>query len=147
MWSEHSDSSSRRLAVTVTPTDVVTRLLDGISHRRWDELADLYAEDAVVRMPFAGSGVTRIEGRDAVRAHFAAAAGGPLALTAENVVIHRTEDPEVVISEYEYAGRVATTGRSFRVSNVQVVRVRDARIVESRDYHDHQALARALDPA
>jgi uncharacterized protein len=132
--------------VAATPTEVVTRLLEGITARNWDQLSDLYADDVVIDVPFAVPGGTRIAGRQDVHAHFAAAADGPLAFTADHVVIYRTDDPEVVVSEYEYAGRVATTGKSFRFRNVQVVRVRDGRIVESRDYHDHRALERALDP-
>ena len=55
-----------------------------------------------------------------------------------------TADPEVVVAEFDYDGRVATTGHSFRVANIQVLRVRGGRIVSSRDYHDHMALAAAV---
>jgi ketosteroid isomerase-like protein len=131
--------------VPATPTEIATRLLDGISARRWEELAELYADDAVVELPFAAPGPTRLTGRADIHAHFVTAAAGPLAFIADHVLIHRTEDPEVVVSEFEYAGRVATTGKPFRFRNIQVVRVRDGKIVESRDYHDHRAIARALD--
>jgi ketosteroid isomerase-like protein len=40
---------------------------------------------------------------------------------------------------------VTTTGRSFEARCIFVVRVRDGLIVESRDYVDHVALARAGD--
>jgi ketosteroid isomerase-like protein len=50
----------------------------------------------------------------------------------------------VVIAEFDYHGRVTTTGHTFRVANIQVLRVRDGRIVSSRDYHDHLALAAAV---
>jgi ketosteroid isomerase-like protein len=96
-------------------------------------------------MPFAPSPPARLEGREAIRAHFAAAASGPLTLQASNVVVHDTGDPEVVIAEFDYDGQVSTTGRSFRVSNIQVLRVRNGQIVSSRDYHDHLAIAAALD--
>jgi ketosteroid isomerase-like protein len=122
---------------------VFESLLQGISDRRWDDLADLYAEDAVVEMPFA-TPPGRLEGREAIRAHFAAAGRGPLTLRASNVVVHDTGDPEVVIAEFDYDGQVSTTGRSFRVSNIQVLRVRNGRIVSSRDYHDHLTIAAAL---
>jgi hypothetical protein len=61
-----------------SPRSVLESLLQGISVGKWNDLADLYAQDAVVEMPFAPSAPTRLEGREAVRAHFAAAAGGPL---------------------------------------------------------------------
>lgn len=126
-----------------TPREIFERLLRGVTEQRWSELPDLYAEDAEVDMPFAPGGA-HIAGRDAIRAHFAAAASGPLEFSARDVVVHETADPEVVVAEYDYEGRVATTGRRFRVANVQVLRVRAGRIISSRDYHDHRALAEAL---
>jgi ketosteroid isomerase-like protein len=90
------------------------------------------------------SGLTRLEGREAVRAHFAAAAGGLLRVQVSNLVVHDTGDPEVVIAEFDYEGQVTMTGRSFRVANIQVLRVRNGQIVSSCDYHNHLALAAAL---
>jgi uncharacterized protein len=58
-------------------------------------------------------------------------------------VVHDTGDPEVVIAEFDYDGQVTTTGHSFRVANVQMLRVRNGKIVSSRDYHDHLAIAAA----
>jgi uncharacterized protein len=95
-------------------------------------------------MPFAPSAPARLEGREAVQAHFAAAAGGPLKVRAGNVVVHDTSDPEVIIAEFDYHGQVTTTGRSFQVANIQVLRVHNGKIVSSRDYHDHLAIAAAL---
>ncbi|HEX5505419.1 MAG TPA: nuclear transport factor 2 family protein [Thermomicrobiales bacterium] len=125
------------------PREVLERLLRGIEGRRWQELPELYAEDAVVEQPLAVPEPTRLEGREAIRKHFAAA-GGPLAFRVGNVVVHQTGDPEVIVAEYDYEGRVTTTGRTFRVANIQVLRVRDGLIVASRDYHNHLALAAAL---
>ena len=127
-----------------SPRKVFESLLQGISDGELSDLADLYAEDAVVELPFTPSSPTRLEGREAVRAHFAAAAGLPLRMKAGNVVVHDTGDPEVVIAEFDYDGQVTTTGHSFRVSNIQVLRVRDGKIVSSRDYHNHLAIAAAL---
>lgn len=121
------------------------RLIGGISSGGWPELSALYAEDAVVEQPFAiPPAPRRLDGRDAVHAHFCAAAGGPLRLTARNVVAHETADPEVIIAEFDYDGLVTTTGRTFTVANIQVLRVRDGLIVHTRDYHDHHALGEAL---
>jgi uncharacterized protein len=127
-----------------SPRSVFESLLKGISDGKWNDLADLYAEDAVVELPFTPSSPTRLEGREAVRAHFAAAAGLPLRIQASNVVVHDTGDPEVVIAEFDYDGQVTTTGHSFPVSNIQVLRVRNGQIVSSCDYHNHLAIAAAL---
>ncbi|WP_158587926.1 nuclear transport factor 2 family protein [Actinomadura logoneensis] len=130
----------------MTPRETFLRLVQGISAGRWDELADLYAEDAVVEQPFAvPPAPSRIEGRTTVAAHFARAGEGPLRFRVrDGAVVHETADPEVIVTEFTYDGEVTTTGAVFTMSNVQVLRVRDGLIVSSRDYHDHAALGRAL---
>jgi ketosteroid isomerase-like protein len=65
-------------------------------------------------------------------------------MTARNVVVHQTADPEVIVAEFEYAGRNTETGRDFVVPNVFVMRVREGRIVESRDYAHHRAFEEAM---
>ena len=127
-----------------SPRSVFESLLQRFSDGKWTDLADFYAEDAVVELPFAPPSPTRLQGREAVRAHFAAAAGLPLKIRASNVVVHDTGDPEVVIAEFDYDGQVTTTGHPLRVSNIQVLRVRNGQIVSSRDYHNHLAIAAAL---
>jgi ketosteroid isomerase-like protein len=123
-----------------SPRAVFERLIRGISEGRWHDLADLYAEDAVVEQPFVSAAPGRIEGREAVRAHFAGAAGMGLRLVARDVVIHETADPEVIVAEFDYeitGGEGTTTA-----ANIQVLRVRDGLITATRDYHDHLAIAR-----
>ena len=127
------------------PARVVQRLLDGIAAGPTPELADLYDIDAVVELPFAGDGGLRLEGRAAIREHFARAARAPMELLPVEITLHQTVDPELVVAEYQYEGKATVTGRSFVVSNVQIVRVRGGRIITSRDFHDHVAMAAAMD--
>jgi ketosteroid isomerase-like protein len=124
-----------------SPRQIVEALMRRISDERWDELDGLYAENAVVEYPFALPAPMRLEGRDAIRRYFAAAATFPLQLQTRNMVIHETADPEVVVAEWDYEGLVTTTGRSFLVSNIQVSTIHDSKIVASRDYHNHLVLA------
>ena len=124
-----------------SPAAVVARLLSGISEGRWHDLADLYAPDAVAEQPLMAPRPGRVTGRDQIRAHFEAAAAGPLRLRARNVVVHATSDPELVIAEFDYEIRHSITDRTMTAANVQVVRVRDGEIVATRDYHDHLRLA------
>ncbi|GLY74041.1 nuclear transport factor 2 family protein [Actinoallomurus iriomotensis] len=126
----------------MTPREVFERVIDGVTHGRWDELPALYAEDAFVIHPFAPAGEP-LTGREALRRHFAAGAGLGVTMTVRDVVVHETGDPEVVIGEFAYEGTVTATGRRFTVPNVFVLRVRDGLIVESRDYADHVAFAAA----
>jgi ketosteroid isomerase-like protein len=127
----------------MTPREVFDQLSAGISSGDWSRLHELYADDALVAIPFALPSPVQLRGREDVRRHFAANGGAGLSLRATDVRVHETADPEVVIAEFDYDGRAAG-GRTFRVSNIQVLRVRDGLIVETRDYHNHAALASVL---
>src|SRR3954447_14506014 len=100
-----------------SPRAVFQRLIDGVTARRPDVLPRLYAEDAVVVHPFAHP-ASRLEGREALREHFAQLETLPVEMKARNVVVHQTGDPEVIIAEFEYEGRNTETGREFVVPNI-----------------------------
>lgn len=128
-----------------TPEDVFRALLDSVRRLRdgdrdqVDRLAGYYAEETDVRHPMAPLGDTPLLSREALRQHFAAA-GRPTAsrFRVEDVRVHHTADPEVVVGEFTYRG-----DDGWAVPGVIVLRVRDGLIVESRDYFDHIGLARA----
>ncbi|MFD0689558.1 nuclear transport factor 2 family protein [Actinomadura fibrosa] len=126
-----------------SPRAVFLRLIGGVTARRPDLLPQLYAKDAVVVHPFAHP-ASRLEGRDALREHFAQLETLPIEMQARDVVVHETTDPEVIVAEFAYAGRNTETGREFVVPNIWVLRVRDGHIVESRDYAHHDAFERAM---
>ena len=141
---------------TPAPADVIRSVVAGVSRliagqltdeqkqAQLDELAGLYAEHTDVRHPFAPLGDTPLRTRDQLRQHFAE--GPAQTHTAERFEaigqIHETSDPEVVIYEFSYVGSV--NGRPFVMPCIFVARVRDGVIVESRDYGDHLAFARAF---
>ncbi|MFF2042273.1 nuclear transport factor 2 family protein [Kitasatospora sp. NPDC058170] len=130
------------MSETLSPREVFRKLLDGITTERFSELAGLYAEDAVVETVFAPVGPRRFEGRAVLGERFAEISGQmPMKLTATDVVIRETDDPEVIVAEWNYQVHHRVTGRDFEAANIQVLRVRDGLIVSSRDYHDHLALA------
>ncbi|MER7767063.1 nuclear transport factor 2 family protein [Kitasatospora sp. NPDC096140] len=128
------------MSETLSPREVFLKLLEGITEGRFSELAELYAEDTVVETVFEPVGPRRFEGRAVLAKRFAEVAEhSPLRLTAENVVIRETDDPEVIVTQWDYRAHHRATGRDFETANIQVLRVRDGRIVHSRDYHDHLA--------
>src|SRR4051794_24183188 len=111
---------------------------------QFDELAACYAEHTDVQHPLNPYGDTPLRNRAVLRDHFSAGPG-PSGVLRYDVVddhVYMTADPEVVIFEFRYASVV--DGRIFTVPCIFVVRVRDGEIVESRDYSDHAALARAF---
>jgi ketosteroid isomerase-like protein len=111
-----------------------------------DGLADLYAEDSVIEMPFAPPGIPgRFEGREGHRSRFELAATMIRRDRADNVVIHETADPEVVILEFDLHSTLIATGRPVVLSYVMVMRIRDGLIVHSRDYGNPLAAAEFRD--
>ena len=130
------------MPVPATPTQVFEQLIGQISSGDPSRIHELYAEDARVEVVFAPGAPRGIQGREQIRKVFAQLAeGNSLGLKAEKVKVHQTADPEVVIAEFDYRGLSSTNGNEFTVSNIQVLRVRDGLIIETRDYHDHLALA------
>ncbi|MEO6090901.1 MAG: nuclear transport factor 2 family protein [Umezawaea sp.] len=138
------------------PADVIRAVAAGVSRlitgnlteeqeqAQLDHLAGMYAEHTDVRHPFAPTGDTPLRTRAELRRHFA---DGPARARGADRFepvgeVHETADPEVVVFEFSYVGSV--NGRPFEVPCVFVARVRDGVIVESRDYADHVAMARAF---
>ena len=125
-----------------TPRQVAEKLVTGISEGRFEEVPRLYAEDCVVEVPYAtGGAAPLLEGGAAVREHFSHAAAMPFRLRARDLVVHETEDPELVVLSWDYEVTARTTGATATVANVQFLRVRDGLIVHSRDFHDHARFA------
>jgi uncharacterized protein len=131
------------MPATANPRQVYEAHAAHIAAGRWGELADLYAEDTVVETPFALPAPHRTEGREAVRAHFANAASAPIEMQTHNVRVYETTDPEVIVIEFDFHGRIIPTGLTFDVPGVQILRVRDGLIVSSRDFTNHAVIAAA----
>jgi ketosteroid isomerase-like protein len=126
-------------ASTVSPRDTVERFLRAAVSERPEDMADCYAANVVIEMPFAQAALypVRIEtGREELRARFGAGRAVRRYERLDNVVIHETADPEVVITEYDLHGRFVETGRPFAQSYVMVMTIRNGRIVHTRDYTD-----------
>ena len=128
-----------------TPEEVFLALVHGVAAGRWDELPGLYAEETNVVHPFDPFRSPPLRTREALREHFTVRPSPALTLNREpvDITIHETADPEVIVAEFAYRGTVVETGEPFALPCIFVLRVRDGQIVESRDYVDHLAGARA----
>jgi ketosteroid isomerase-like protein len=134
-----------------TPREVFHLLVDGVAKLvagdtgQADRLAELYAEETHVTHPMAALGDTPLRGREDLRRHFANGPGRTPGSLRDfhpgNVVIHETADPEVIVAEFDYLG-TGVRG-PFALPCVFVMRVRDGKIVTSRDYSSTVAVARA----
>jgi ketosteroid isomerase-like protein len=145
------------MTASTDPAEVVRAVCEGVSRlvcggldqaqreAQLDQLAAFYAERTDVRHPFATSGGPPLRTRADLRRHFAQAPGRAEGIERFEPVglhVYRTGDPEVVITEFRYEGSAG--GRPLSIPNIFVTRVRDGVIIESRDYADHIAAARAF---
>ena len=128
--------------MALTPREVFLKLVWGVSEGRWDELPALYAEQTYVEHPFSPFGVKPLRTREELREHFSAGKRlPPPRQEPANITVHETADPEVIVAEFEYQG-TTENGEPFRIPCIFVIRVRDGKIVASRDYIDHISSAR-----
>lgn len=135
-------------AAARSPHETVEQLLRAAVSPAPGDMADCYAAEVVIEMPFAVDALypSRIETtREELRARFQAGTASRQYTTVSNVTIHETADPEVIIAEYELHGEMTATSEPFLVRFAMVLRIRDGHIVHSRDYTDPIASARLLD--
>ncbi|MFJ7257647.1 nuclear transport factor 2 family protein [Streptomyces sp. NPDC098085] len=127
-----------------TPREVLGCYHRAMLDKSADDLADLYAVDALHEFPFASPGFPpRFVGREEVRAGYRAAWGAsPVRVEAvEEVEIHETADPEVIIGEHVVVGALPSGSGTFTVPGLLVLRVHDGLITRVRDYMDGLAVA------
>jgi ketosteroid isomerase-like protein len=119
-----------------TPREVFQQLVDGMIGKKWEQLPELFAEDVVIFHPLSTGPEARIEGREKVRERFAQMAGFDADLHIEDIVVHETTDPEVVVCEQVM--RTTFGGKEVTTPGIRVIRVRAGLIVSSRDYGNRQ---------
>lgn len=126
---------------------IVRRYQQAMIDMSADDLADLYAADAVHEVPFLFPGMPdRFEGREQVRAAYRAAwaASDAQPQAVREVGVHSCADSEVLIVEQVVSGVLRSTGQPFEFPGVLVLRVRDGEITHVRDYMDGLGVAHAL---
>ncbi|MFJ4437531.1 nuclear transport factor 2 family protein [Streptomyces sp. NPDC088923] len=128
-----------------TPHEVLNRYYQAMLDKSADDLADLYAPDAVHEFPFTSPGFpARYEGREAVRAGYAAAWGASPVRVREvrRVSVHETGDPGVLVAEHVVVATLPAKGdAAFTVPGLLILRVREGLLTHVRDYMDGLGLA------
>lgn len=105
---------------------------------------DMLAEDGVMEFPYATPGfATRLEGRTAIAEHLA---GVPGLIAFDRIGepdVHFSNDPDVVIIEFEGFGRGVETGEPYDQRYISVIRTHGGRITHYRDYWNPLVVLRA----
>jgi ketosteroid isomerase-like protein len=124
---------------------VFDRFLELAGSGTFRPIADLYAADAIIEMPFAPLGVPRSSGRPELVTRLEAMdRDRPLAVErVDPVAVHETADPEVIVAEYDIHAVAMGTSRPVVLSFVTVMTVRDGLIIHARDYSNPLAQAEA----
>src|SRR5215469_4675572 len=98
-------------AATRSSRETAEQLLRAAVSAAPGDMADCYATEVVIEMPFAVDALypPRIEtSREELRARFAAGTASRRYERLSNVTIHETGDPEVVITEYQLHGEMTS---------------------------------------
>jgi ketosteroid isomerase-like protein len=115
---------------------------------RVDELISLFADDAVMELPFApGEMPRRHAGKAAIAdfQRFARDAFSEFSMTVD--AIHETADPNVVIAEHRSTAVVAENGRPYCNHYVTFFTFDgDGRVARWREFYDAGVVVRAFRP-
>ncbi len=131
-----------------TNVDRVREILRLADEMRVDELVELFADDAVMELPFAPGQMPRSHvGKPAIAAFqdFARESFSEFSMTVD--AIHETTDLRIVIAEHRSDAVVAENGRRYRNRYVTFFTFDDyGRIASWREYYDAGVVVRAFRP-
>jgi ketosteroid isomerase-like protein len=113
-----------------------------------DHYFDSVAADAVFEFRYDFPGWPRIvSGRDALMSLYSGYGNNIVLHGADALVVHRSQDPRVVVIEYDVHGKILANGASYDNRFIAVVTIEDRKIVHWRDYMDSLAAMTALNKA
>jgi ketosteroid isomerase-like protein len=110
-----------------------------------DHYFDTIADDAVFEFRYIFPGwPQRLDSREALMTLYVGYGDNIVLHGADALITHRSQDPRVVIIEYEVHGKIVRTGASYDNRFISVVTIEDRKIVQWRDYMDSLAAMTAL---
>jgi len=110
-----------------------------------DHYFDTIANDAVFEFRYIFPGwPQRIDGREALMRLYVGYGDNIVLHAADALITHRSQDPRIVIIEYEVHGIIVRTGASYDNRFISVVTIEERKIVSWRDYMDSLAAMTAL---
>ena len=123
--------------------DIVQRGLAG--HVEGDHYFDTLADNAIFEYRYIVPGwPQRVDGREVLMALYAGYGNNILLHGADGLVVHKSQDPRVVILEYDVHGKIVRTGATYDNRFISVITIMNRKIVYWRDYMDSLAAMNAL---
>ena len=127
----------------MTPAEIVAALIDLMSKQKVQEALELYHDDVDVRVEFGLPQRHEVKGKARLQSLIKAIEeqrqGKPARMyqdiSVEDLVIHQTTNPNIVIAEWTYRSRI--NGAPVENPNIIVVECREGKVYRSRDYHNH----------
>ncbi|MEE1675781.1 nuclear transport factor 2 family protein [Agarivorans aestuarii] len=100
-----------------------------------ESFIDMVARDGVMEFPYAPEGaVKKIEGSEALAKYLLSVSEVISIGEISNPTVHHTQDPNVVIIEFECAGRGLKTGRAYNQRYISVITLKNGKIQKYLDY-------------
>ncbi len=129
-------------------TDNVRAVLAHITAAEYDKLADYVTEDLHFELPYASAPIPNsFDGRATWDGMQRMTFKMFTSFRNEPTAIYTTNDPDLVIAEYESNAVVAANGKNYTNMYVGIFRFRDGKICAWREYHNPDATKVIREPA
>jgi len=126
-----SNDDERRAATLKLMGDYQTLFAQG----RFDEWADLWADDGVLEFPYAPAGRKRAyKGKADILAYMKHATGRVAMDTVEQMRVFPMQDPDIAVVELSFKGRALANGAPYNQSIVIFFETKDGKLQHYREY-------------
>ena len=105
-----------------------------LKDRRFEEWAELWADDGTCEFPYAPEGRRLLEGKKAIYAYMTSYPDVMAIDSVAEMRVHPMLDPEVAAVELAINGRALTTGRPYNQRYVIFIEARGGKIRRYREY-------------
>ena len=110
-----------------------------------EQFFDTIADDAIFEFLYTAPGwPQRIDSRENLTAIFSGYGKMIASRSADELVVHESQDPSVVILEYAVHGTVLRTGLAYNNHFISVITIEGRKIAHWRDYMDSYGAMAAL---
>lgn len=124
---------------------VVDRAFELLLAKDMAGFVELWEPDGVMEFPFATPGsTTRLVGHAQLHDYLDNYPDHIDLHAINDLEVHQSTDPSVVIVEFGAEGVVVHSGRPYRLRYIAVITIRNGQIARYRDYWSPQAVAEAL---